>query len=199
MLGKTFGIIVLISFVSSIVTGNLAELGNAIIDGASEAVKLTFSLMGMMCLWGGVMKVLEEAGIIRKLAVLIRPFLKLFFPTSYRSGDGAEEISASIAANMLGLGNAATPLALAAIEKMQAKNQTPDEPTNDMVTFAVMNTAPLCLIPTTLITMLRSYGSTSPFDIVVPIWISSATCFLFSLVLTRSWGAISRNGGKNVS
>ena len=199
MLGKTFGIIVMISFVSSIITGNLAELGNAIIDGTSEAVKLTLSLMGMMCLWGGVMRVLEEAGIIRKLAVLIRPFLKLFFPASYRSGEGAEEISASIAANMLGLGNAATPLALAAIEKMQTKNQTPDEPTNDMVTFAVMNTAPLCLIPTTLITILRSYGSRYPFDIVVPIWISSAACFLFSLALTRAWGAISHNGGKNVS
>lgn len=192
MLGKVFGVMTLVSFFIALSTGNIEALGNAVLDGASDAVSLTLSLAGIMCLWCGVMGVLESAGIIGKLARLLRPFLRVFFPDSCENGKGAEEIAANIGANLLGIGNAATPLALAALKKMQKNNPHPDRPTNDMVTLAVMNTASLSLLPTTILALRRAAGSADPFSVVLPIWIVSTVCWLFALLLTRAVGKFSR-------
>ena len=190
MLGKVFGTVTVLSFFIALFTGNIGALGNAILDGAADAVSLTLSLAGMMCLWCGVMEVLRDAGLITKLARLIRPFLRLFFPGSCGKDQGAEEIAANIAANLLGIGNAATPLALSALEKMQRNNPTPGYPTNDMVTLAVMNTASVNLLPTTILSLRRAAGSDDPFSVVVPIWLVSTVCWLMALLLTRAWGSI---------
>ena len=192
MLGKLFGAITVSSFCIALLTGNTAALGTAVLDGASDAVALTLSLMGIMCLWCGVMGVLESAGVVTRLARLMRPFLRVFFPDSCESGTGAEEIAANISANLLGIGNAATPLALAALEKMQKHNPHPDRPTNDMVTLAVMNTASVSLLPTTILALRRTAGSQNPFSVVLPIWIVSTVCALSALVLTRAVGSLSK-------
>lgn len=191
MLGKVFGTMTVTSFIVALLTGNVSALGNAILDGASEAVTLTLSLAGIMCLWCGIMGVLESAGLVGWLARLMRPFLRLFFPDSCETGTGAEEIAACIGANLLGLGNAATPLSLAALEKMQKRNPRPDRPTNDMVTLAVMNTASVSLLPTTILALRRAAGSSDPFSVVLPIWIVSTVCSLLALILTRAVGAFS--------
>lgn len=192
MLGKVFGIITTLSFLIALITGNTAALGNAILDGAADAVTLTLSLAGIMCLWCGVMEVLREAGLITKLARLMRPFLRIFFPDSCGEGQGAEEIAANISANMLGIGNAATPLALSALEKMQKNNPDPSRPTNDMVTLAVMNTASVNLLPTTILALRRASGSQDPFSVILPIWLVSSVCWLLALVLARAVGSLSR-------
>ena len=192
MLGKVFGIITALSFLIAIITGNTAALGNAILDGAADAVTLTLSLAGIMCLWCGVMEVLRSAGLITKLARLMRPFLRVFFPDSCGEGQGAEEIAANISANMLGIGNAATPLALSALEKMQKDNPDPSRPTNDMVTLAVMNTASVNLLPTTILALRRAAGSQDPFSVILPIWLVSSVCWLAALVLARAVGGLSR-------
>ena len=192
MLGKVFGIITTLSFLIALITGNTAALGNAILDGAADAVTLTLSLAGIMCLWCGVMEVLREAGLITKLARLMRPFLRIFFPDSCGEGQGAEEIAANISANMLGIGNAATPLALSALEKMQKNNPDPSRPTNDMVTLAVMNTASVNLLPTTILARRRASGSQDPFSVILPIWLVSSVCWLLALVLARAVGSLSR-------
>ena len=192
MLGKVFGIITALSFLIALITGNTAALGNAILDGAADAVTLTLSLAGIMCLWCGVMEVLRDAGLITKLARLMRPFLRVFFPDSCGEGQGAEEIAANISANMLGIGNAATPLALSALEKMQKNNPDPSRPTNDMVTLAVMNTASVNLLPTTILALRRAAGSQDPFSVILPIWLVSSVCWLAALVLARAVGGLSR-------
>ena len=192
MLGKVFGIITALSFLIAIITGNTAALGNAILDGAADAVTLTLSLAGIMCLWCGVMEVLRSAGLITKLARLMRPFLRVFFPDSCGEGQGAEEIAANISANMLGIGNAATPLALSALEKMQKNNPDPSRPTNDMVTLAVMNTASVNLLPTTILALRRAAGSRDPFAVILPIWLVSLVCWLAALILARAVGSLSR-------
>ena len=175
-----------------IACGNTGQLGSAVIDGASSAVTLTLALLGMMCLWSGILNVLKEAGAIKKLTVLMTPILKFFFPDAYKSGVGSEEIAANVAANLLGVGNAATPLALSAMKKLQLQNPTPEIASRDMITLAVLNTSSVSLIPSTVITLLRSSGSENPFDIIIPIWITSFTCAAMALILCRALGSATR-------
>lgn len=189
MLGKIFGIITVVSVFVGIVCGRVGELGNAVLDGASDAVTLTLSLLGMMCLWCGILNLLKEAGVIRALTRLISPLLKLFFPDAYKSGVGCEEISANIAANLLGVGNAATPMALSAMQKLDTINPEPGKASPDMITLAVLNTSSVSLIPSTILTLLRGAGAADPFSVIIPIWMTSLTCALLSLVLCRVAGA----------
>jgi len=192
MLGKMFGIIAIISFIGGIALGNGEALSNSILDGASGAVKLTISLCGIMSLWCGVMKVLQGAGAIGFFSRLISPVFRLFFPDAEKSGEGKEEICACIGANLLGIGNAATPLALSAIKKLHSdhvrKGGAADCASRDMITLAVLNTASANLLPTTILALRRSAGSSSPFSVVAPIWICSLSCAFLALILTRALG-----------
>ncbi len=183
MLGKMFGIICIISLAAGIALGNGAALSNAVLDGASGAVTLTISLCGIMSLWCGIMKVLERAGLIQKLSCLLSPILRLFFPDAYKKQNGIGEISANISANLLGIGNAATPFALKAMEKLQQNNPDKSRASPDMITLAVLNTASLNIIPTTIIALRRAAGSAEPYSIIPPILISSFTCTALALIL----------------
>ncbi len=191
MLGKIFGIISLLSVSVSILTSRTQEVANAVIDGASGAVELTISLCGMMCLWCGIMEVLKDAGLISKLSRLLSPFLKLFFPDAYKKRSGAEEISANISANLLGIGNAATPLALCAMKKLQDNNRYADRASDDMITLAVLNTASISIVPSTLLALRRAAGSASPFSVVIPIWICSLASSALALLLCRAMSSVS--------
>ncbi len=185
MIGKIAGVIIVISVVFGIVTGRGEALGAASLDGAASAVSLTIALIGMMCLWCGVLQVLREAGAIRAITKMIRPILKLFFPEASKHDDISEDIAANIAANMLGVGNAATPLALSAMEKLQRINPEPERASADMITLAVLNTSSVSLVPSTILTLMRAAGASDPFAVVLPIWITSFTCAFVSLVLSR--------------
>lgn len=185
MMAKVFSVICIVSIIFGIAVGNIEELSRSVIEGAAGAVELTLSLCGMMGLWNGIMQVLLKAGAVGRLSRALSPFFRLFFPETYRNGEGSEEICSNISANMLGIGNAATPLALSALEKMQSHNPDKDTATDDMITLTVLNTAPLNLIPTTLIALRHSAGAEAPFAIVIPVIISSAATSLFSLIMTR--------------
>ncbi|MBR4881736.1 MAG: spore maturation protein A, partial [Clostridia bacterium] len=111
MLGKCFFIICVISVVCAVITGNLPNLSNAVIDGATASVELTLTLAGNMCLWCGIMEVLRSAGAIEKFSRILSPILRHVFPSAWQTGIAREEITASISANILGIGNAATPFA----------------------------------------------------------------------------------------
>ncbi len=192
MLGICFFVLIAVSVVAAIPTGNFGALSNAIVDGAAQAVTLTLSLAGMMTLWCGVMRVLTEAGVIARLSRVLAPVLRLVFPDAWRSGRACEEITASVSANILGIGNAATPLALTAMAKLQEGNPAPDTATDDMITLSVLATAPPALLPTTLIALRRAAGSVRPYAIVVPVWITSAACALFGIVLCRLFARAGR-------
>ena len=185
MLGKIFGVICAISVAFAFINSRISELGGAVIDGASSAVSLTISLCGMMCLWCGIMKVLERAGMIERLARLLSPLLRFFFPDAYKKGEGCSEIAANISANLLGIGNAATPLAICAMKKLQKNNPTPSVASGDMITLAVLNTASISIVPSTILSLRRAAGSADPFSVVVPIWICSACTSALALILCR--------------
>lgn len=187
MLGKCFCIIVAISLLSGAITGNLPLLANAALDGAARAVEVVLSLMGMTALWCGIMRVLEDIGVVRFLSRLLAPLLRLVFPGAWKSGVGREEITASVSANLLGIGNAATPFALKAMEKMEAENPHPGVATDDMVTLAVLGAASPSLLPTTMIVLRRAAGSLSPYKIILPVWICSLLTAFFSVLLSHLW------------
>ena len=189
MLGICFFVLCSVSVVFSFMTGDPAALSNAVLDGAGQAMELMFSLAGMMALWCGIMNVLQEAGLIHRLSRLLSPVLRFVFPDSWKDPDTREKITASVSANILGIGNAATPLALSAMEAMQKRNPTPDRATDDMVTLSVLATASLDLLPTTLIALRRSAGSAAPYAILLPVWITSFLCCTAAILLCRgaSW------------
>ncbi|MBQ9804921.1 MAG: spore maturation protein A [Clostridia bacterium] len=184
MLGKIFGIFCILALVFGACSGNLGAVANAIPDGAANAVQVLLSLCGMMCLWCGLMEVLREAGVIRRLSRRLAPLLRPFFPQAFATGEGAEEISACISANLLGIGNAATPLALEAMEKMQRHNPHPSRASGEQITLTVLNTASVTLIPANLLALRRAAGSENPFAIMVPVWVTSVLCAALALLLT---------------
>ena len=184
MLGKIFGVLCTLSVLFGCFSGKLTDVAAAIPDGASKAVEVTLTLLGMMCLWSGVMQVLSDAGIVRIISRLLSPILRHIFPKAYQTGEGYEEICATLSANFLGVGNAATPFALAAMKKMQLHNPTPDTADKEQITLTVLNTASLTLVPANLLALRRAAGSIDPFRIMIPVWITSLLCVTFALLLT---------------
>ena len=130
------------------------------------------------------MQVLADAGIVKKIAHIFAPFLRYVFPKAYQTREGYEEICATLSANFLGLGNAATPFALCAMKKMQQHNPTPEKADNEQITLAVLSTASLTLVPANLLALCRAAGSADPFCIMIPVWITSLFCVTFALLLT---------------
>lgn len=192
MMEKCFFVLVSVSIIFAISTENLQAVSNAVIDGATKAISLVLSLAGAMCLWSGIMEVLREAGAVQKLSRILSPILRRVFPKTWKSGQGSEEICAALSANILGIGNAATPLALSAMEKMQAANPTKERATDDMVTFAVLGASSLDLLPTTLIALRRTAGSTAPYKIILPVWICSLVCATAGVLLSKLCARITR-------
>lgn len=184
MLGKIFGALCCLSALFGLLCGRLPDVATAIPEGAAKAVTVTLTLLGMMCLWSGVMQILLDAGIIKKISRIFAPFLRYVFPNAYRTGEGYDEICATLSANFLGVGNAATPFALCAMKKMQAHNPHPNDADNEQITLAVLSTAPLTLVPANLLALRYSAGSREPFSIMIPVWITSVLCVAFSLLLT---------------
>ena len=192
MLGKTFSIMCILSFGCALYTGNMRALSDSIIDGAAKAVSLTLSLFGVMCLWCGIMRLFSYVGLIGRVGCVLRPFLRFAFPTAARDGRGIEEITANISANLLGIGNAATPFALSALSKLQEANENKEIACDDMITLSVLNSSSLTLIPTTMLTMRRLYGSQNAFSVIVPVWIVSFSCSLLSIVICRFFAYLRR-------
>ncbi len=164
-------------------------MGTAILQNADRAVTLTVSLLGCMGLWCGVLKVFCVSGWSERLARFLSPILKRIFPDTWKKENGKEEIAASVAANLLGIGNAATPLAVCAMQKM-AENQEKEErkketASDDMITFTVMNTAPLSLLPTTLIALRSAANSQNPTEILPLVWICSFAGCCVAVLLAR--------------
>lgn len=194
MIGKVFGGMCIISISYGAYSGRLTEIGGSVFEGAEAAITLTFSLLGIMCLWCGIMQVLRDAGAIKVLSKLLSPLTRLFFPDAYKSGEGSEEISACIGANLLGIGNAATPLALSAIKKLHndsiKRGGDPCVASRDMITLSVLNTASANLLPTTIIGLRRVAGASNPFSVVLPIWICSLSCAFLALFLCRTCGMV---------
>ena len=189
MLGKCFGVICSISVVFAIFCGRSKELCSAIISGASKSVTLTISLIGIMALWNGIMNVLKECGAISALSRIMRPLLKFIFPSSFKDNVATEEITSCISANLLGMANATTPLAIKAIEKMQEGRKS-DVASADMITLAILGCASFNLIPSSIIALRQAMGAGITYQIIFPVWLCSGTCALIGIVLSRIFAKI---------
>ena len=192
MIGKICGFICVLSFIFGCISGNVSELGNAVYDGASSAVTLTISLIGMMCLWNGIMRVAVASGVVDRLSKVMSPLLKFLFPDAYKKNNGMGEIAASFSANIFGIGNAATPLAIKAMEKLEENNDTKGVATNDMIMFTVLGTASFDIFPTTLIALRKAAGSEAPFEIIVPVWICSFITAVVAVLLVKGFCRIQK-------
>lgn len=154
-------------------TGRMAELSAAVTDGAQQAVELSLKLLGTMCAWLGFLKIAEKSGLTELIALALSPIIDRLFP-EYRNDSGIKgKMCMNISANFLGLGNAATPLGLAAMQAMSEKNHG-DSPTRGMILFVVINTASVQLLPINMATIRSACGSTQPFGILPQIWLTSA-------------------------
>lgn len=178
------------SILCAAATGRLGELSTALLEGAQNAVEFSILLLGSMCVWLGFLQVAEESGLSRLFARLLSPVIRRLFPEYGQDLEIQGKISMNLSANLLGLGNAATPLGLAAMEAMKEKNPG-QTPTRGMILFVVMNTASLQLIPMNMAAMRAANGSVEPFGILPEIWLTSAASLAVSLaackLLERRW------------
>lgn len=188
-----FAIMIMLSVVFGILGGNIDLVSNKALSEASEAVELVLYLCGGMCLWCGVMQVARASGLTKKLAYLLSPIVRWLFPSA--DIETREIISLNITSNMLGLGNAATPLGISAMTGL-ARSAKGGTATPDMIMLVVINTASLQLIPTTVATLRLKYGCSTPLDILPAVLISSVVALAVGIIVVRfgNWYIAKRRG-----
>ena len=168
-----FSFIIILSLIVSFFTGSQEQTLQAAFDGAKSSVEVLLSFAGIMCMWSGFIKIAERGGATRVLARFLSPVLKVLFPKLKKDNKALEYIGANMSANLLGVGNAATPAGIAAMNELDKINKNPEYASDEMSIFTVMNTASLQLLPTTVIALRSAFGSANPQSIVVPVWIAS--------------------------
>ena len=188
-----FAILLGVSLIFSVLTGNGQALAAAVPEGAQKGFMLAISLGGSICLWSGLGKLMENSGITHKLSALLRPLLHRLFPQSKTDELLSLLLSANICANLLGLGNAATPMGIQAVKRMTDPAR-PKVANDSMCRLIVLNTASIQLIPATVAAVRASLGCAAPFDILPAVWVTSL-CSV-SVGLTTAWlmGKVRKDG-----
>lgn len=190
MLNSIWPIFIIVSIAFAMVTGNIDKINSSIFESASTAVELTITMLGTMCLWSGIMEIAANTSIIDKILRLLRPILKRLFPKVEKDSKEYKEMCMNIVANLLGLGNAATPLGLKAMQTLQQKNKDKKTLTDTMAMFIVLNTASLQIIPTTVISIRASLNSTNPTKIIVPVWIATISAAIAGILAIKIFSKI---------
>jgi len=179
-----FGLIIVAVLLGGI-NGKIEEVTKAGLDSAGAAVTISIGLIGVMALWLGIVKIADEAGLMRLLARAIAPVLRRVFPEVPRDHPAMASMMMNIAANMLGLSNAATPLGLKAMEDLQKLNRSPGVATNSMCTFLAVNTAGLQLVPASMISLMASAGSKDPTAIIGTTVAASAAAMVAGVLAAK--------------
>lgn len=168
MVTKIWVFFILSGSIFYLFSGNVSALNEQILKGGTDGLKLLFSMMPLLIMWSGIMKIAEDSLLLKKFAKVLRPLLRILFPSLDSNHPALGYISSNIAANLLGLGSAATPFGLKAMQALQNDNPNKLEATEAMVTFLVLNTGGVTIIPTTVLALRISYGSTNPSAIIIP-------------------------------
>ena len=189
VMGWIYAVFVTASGICAAVTGQGAALASSIPEGAESAIKLCISLAGSLCLWTGVGKLMETAGIRSLLARLFAPVLKRLFPSSENDPKLSGALSANFCANLLGLGNAATPMGIEAAKSLAKVSR--GKAGKELCRLIVLNTASIQILPTTVAAVRSGYGCETPFDILPAVWVTSLTSTAMGLLaaslLERVW------------
>jgi len=182
---------VVVSVLCSLLTGQSSQVAAAALEGATAAVELCLSMAGILCLWMGVMEVMRRAGLSQKLSRLMAPALKALYPEFAQDRQVMDTVAANVSANLLGLGNAATPLGLEAARKMSRR--TPGIASDSLCMLVVCNTASIQLIPTTVAGVRLAQGCQTPFDILPAVWLASAISVITGICAAKVCSKIWRN------
>ncbi|MBP3708764.1 MAG: hypothetical protein J6J36_09260 [Clostridia bacterium] len=173
MLNTIWSFFIIISIAYGIFSGRVENINDAIFSTTENSVKIIVTLFCTMCLWSGIMNIASNISLMDKLCKVIEPIVNYLFPEYKKSKTIKKQISMNIIANLLGMGNAATPLGLEAIKNMQKESKDKSKLSTSMMLFILINTASIQLIPTTILAVRRSANSSSPSDIIIPVWIST--------------------------
>ena len=185
MLNIIWPLFIVISFIYAFFSGNIEQVSNGIFESLTDVVNLSLTFLGTMCLWNGIMEIAKKTTLIKKLTSLLKPLIKFLFPELTKNEKAKEEISMNIIANVLGLGNAATPLGLKAMKTMQKENKDKTTLSNSMEMFILINTASIQLIPTNVIAIRNSLNSTAPTQIIFPVWIATIVAAISSIMAAK--------------
>ncbi len=185
MITIIFGTFLIIGIIYSFLTGGASNVNDSLITSGETAIEIALKMIPLLCLWLGIMKIAENSGLLKKVSKIMSKIIKPLFPDLKSDGDAIAYLGSNIVMNMLGLGNAATPFGLKAMNKMQEENPNKDTATRSMITFLVMNTASVTIIPTTVISFRVLNGSANPTEIVTPCIIVTILSCAFGLLMDR--------------
>jgi spore maturation protein A len=185
MMNYVFGGMVILSIIFAFFSGNLGSVTNSVLEEGVNAIELVIYLMGGMCVWGGVMRIAEKAGITEVLAKLFTPLSKFLFNGIDAGGKAFKAMTMNITANLLGLGNAATPFGITAMQELEKEEKTDDVAGDNMIIFTVLNTASITLIPTTIASLRLKHGAENPMDILPVILFNSLVVLVLVLTFTK--------------
>ncbi len=192
MINKLWVGLIVIGSLCLIFTGKADVLNAQILSSGKATLELVMQIFPLVSLWLGIMNIAKESGLLSKVSKFIYPLLHKIFPDIPKGHESFSYISSNIIANMFGLGNAATPFGLKAMKSLQSLNKNKEEASRSMITFLVINTCGLCIIPTTIISLRMLYDSKDPSFIMIPCLTISFISLIFGLVIDRIW---SKKGG----
>ena len=176
---------IIIGIIVGTLTGNIEAVSTAAIEWAETAVELSLGLIGVMALWLGLMKIAEEARIVRGMGLLMKPIMVRLFPEVPADHPAMGSIVANMAANFFGLGNAATPLGIKAMQELQDLNENKEEASNAMVTFLAINTSSVTLISSSIIAYRSAAGAANPADVIGPTIIATAVSTTVAIIASK--------------
>ncbi len=179
-----FFILISVSVITAIINGNVPALVNSLLEACNTAVKIAFSLIGIMAFWLGIMRIAEKSGLVKILSKLIYPIAKPLFKDVSKDSPALGDITMSLTANALGLTNAATPIGIKVMKELQEENPDKEKASDPMCMFLGMNTAGFQIIPATVIAILAGLGAENPADIIVPTLIVTTIAFITSIIIT---------------
>lgn len=185
MMTGIFCILLLGGILFGALTGRMPQVSDALLQESGNAIKLVISLSGNFCLWGGIMRIAEESKLTNALARLASPITCRLFRGIRPQGKAMQAISMNIVANLLGLGNAATPLGITAMKAMEEEEHANGAATDNMVLFVAMNTASLQLLPTTTAMLRAAAGCNTPLDILPAVWVASFVSVISGIIASK--------------
>ncbi len=185
MVNKVWSIFIIVGIIYSLLTGKVEVINNEIIECTKTSLDLAVKIFPVMALWLGIMKIAEKSGLLKLLSTKLSPILGKIFPEIPKNHESLSLIASNIIANMAGLGSAATPFGLKAMSSLQELNKNKDVASRSMITFLVLNTSGVTIIPTTIISMRLMYGSVNPTEIVLPCILATSCSTLFGLLFDR--------------
>ena len=192
LMSRVLAVLAGLALVMGALTGRMEQVSQATLTGAGQAVELLLGLAGTLCLWSGLMEVMQRSGLSRKIAKLLGPVISLLFGTYAKDPQARRAIAQNMAANLLGLGSAATPSGLQAAKRLKELSDQKGAPPHGVFLLIVINTASLQLLPTTVAAVRAGLGAAQPYDILPAVWLSSAVSVAVAVVAAR----ILRGGGK---